>query len=319
MSMNRIQYSLRILKLFSQRISIPGGVRFWSTLISLSFIGKTIFSNGDAILNLKIYGFTWVWLLFGFLVSTLSLFVNAIAWKSLLNWLGYRPKELHLIPLFISSNLLKYIPGGIWHFVERLRVLRPYMTMSQALSSVLLEPLLMVAAALLWVPLGGWQSGTSIFCILPALLFLRNLRVPVIRFIESLKAKDLKRIDPSLSFDQESIQVIRAGYPSQALLIEMAFVLIRFLGFWCYLNAFAINSSLEFFQWLAAFSLAWTIGLVVPAAPGGLGIFEATLLVRVGLSVPEAPLIASLLCYRVAATSADLLAATCVSKYRPFE
>ena len=28
-------------------------------------------------------------------------------------------------------------------------------------------------------------------------------------------------------------------------------------------------------EWLSAFALAWTIGLIVPAAPGGIGVFEA--------------------------------------------
>ena len=64
---------------------------------------------------------------------------------------------------------------------------------------------------------------------------------------------------------------------------------------------------------MAAFALAWTVGLVVPAAPGGLGVFEATLLLRVGSEVPEAPLLAVVLCYRVIATIADGLAAAAVA------
>jgi len=48
---------------------------------------------------------------------------------------------------------------------------------------------------------------------------------------------------------------------------------------------------------------------VVPGAPGGLGVFEATLLLRLGVSVDEASLLAVVLSYRVISTLADLLAA----------
>ena len=60
---------------------------------------------------------------------------------------------------------------------------------------------------------------------------------------------------------------------------------------------------------MAAFALAWATGLVVPAAPGGLGVFEAVLLLRLGTSVPEAALLAVALSYRLVVTLADLLAA----------
>ena len=50
----------------------------------------------------------------------------------------------------------------------------------------------------------------------------------------------------------------------------------------------------------------------MPAAPGGIGIFETCLLIRIGSSVAEAPLLASLLCYRLVASLADLMAASLV-------
>ena len=53
------------------------------------------------------------------------------------------------------------------------------------------------------------------------------------------------------------------------------------------LQVFGLNQVLPITGWLAAFALAWTAGLVVPAAPGGLGVFEAVLLLRLGQSVPE--------------------------------
>ncbi|MFM9073911.1 MAG: hypothetical protein ACKOOC_11045 [Cyanobium sp.] len=61
--------------------------------------------------------------------------------------------------------------------------------------------------------------------------------------------------------------------------------------------------------WLSGFALAWTLGLVVPGAPGGLGVFEAALLLRLALVLPEPPVLAVALSYRLVVTFADLLAA----------
>ena len=56
-------------------------------------------------------------------------------------------------------------------------------------------------------------------------------------------------------------------------------------------------------------SLAWTVGLVVPGAPGGLGVFEAALLLRLGRVLPAPQLLAVALSYRLVATLGDVLAA----------
>ena len=47
---------------------------------------------------------------------------------------------------------------------------------------------------------------------------------------------------------------------------------------------------------------------MVPGAPGGLGVFETTLLLRLGGAVPEAQLLAVVLSYRLLSTLADVAA-----------
>ena len=44
-----------------------------------------------------------------------------------------------------------------------------------------------------------------------------------------------------------------------------------------------MTSSLLSFDWLSIFSIAWVVGLVVPSAPGGLGVFESTILLLIGI------------------------------------
>ena len=98
-------------------------------------------------------------------------------------------------------------------------------------------------------------------------------------------------------------------YPYKSLFVEMIFIVFRYLGFFYCLKAFSIGSLISQSELISSFSLAWIIGLVVPAAPGGLGVFESVILFGLGSHLPEAPLLASLLFYRLIATVADLFAA----------
>ncbi|MFL0743651.1 MAG: UPF0104 family protein, partial [Prochlorococcus sp.] len=226
---------LRSLRLWLGKVALPGGLRLWITLASLAFVVVALVSHGAQLRQLSLSRLAFWWLALGVGISWLSLVVNAFAWRVLVGWLGHRPSEVSLVPLFLSSNLLKYLPGGIWHFVERMRVLRPHMGAGPALASVLLEPLLMVVAALLWVPFGGWQSGLAIACCLPTMLLIPRWREPLLRRLERAKAKQLDRADVGLvgAVSPEALGSGRDDYPWSALAMEMVFVAVRFGGFWC--------------------------------------------------------------------------------------
>ena len=311
MVINLLRRNLILFGNKSLRISLPGGSRIWITTFSLAFVFSSLITNFREVRELSFDVFSYAWLFAGLVISCISLVVNSIAWKSLIKWLGHQPQKLDLIVLFLRTNLLKYLPGGVWHFIERLRKLRPHMEMGEALASVLLEPILMVVAALVLVPLGGVHSGLAIGFFLPLLLLTPQCREPLLRRLERMKIKALRKADLSLfrpvQIDQPAS--IREGYPWKPLLIEIIFLIFRFGGFWCCLSAFSISSSLSLGEWISAFSLAWTVGLIVPAAPGGLGVFEAMLLLILGNHLSEAAFIGSVLSYRIVSATADILMA----------
>jgi hypothetical protein len=60
---------------------------------------------------------------------------------------------------------------------------------------------------------------------------------------------------------------------------------------------------------VGAFSLGWLLGLVVPGAPGGLGVFEATVLAVLTPRFPAAIVLGGVALYRLNSTLAELLAA----------
>ena len=96
-------------------------------------------------------------------------------------------------------------------------------------------------------------------------------------------------------------------FPARALFLEIGFILSKFIGFYICLNTFYATNNLNIIYLLIVFSLSWSLGLVVPTAPGGVGVFEAFLLFFVGRNIPQNAIIVSLIYFRIISTSADLL------------
>ena len=298
----------------------PGGLRPWITCFTLGFVLVALVSHGHQLLQLNLDIQGWLWLLLGVGLNVLSVVVNGVAWGGILRWRGLQPRLLALVSLYVSTNLRKFLPGGIWHLAARVQALRgpeaplaaPIGT-AMALVVTLLDPLLAAVAALALVSLGGWQNGLGLLTLLPLLMLLPRWLNPLLLRLERQRASQLGL---SSELDQElgggGADQLRA-YPWQPLLGQLAFVLLRFAGFYCCVWAFDLQGTVESVTWLACFALAWTVGLVVPGAPGGFGVFETALLVRMRDVLPPSQLLAVALSYRLMVTLAELLAAGLVS------
>jgi uncharacterized membrane protein YbhN (UPF0104 family) len=298
---------------------VPGGLRLWISLMSLGFVLAALFSHGRQLLLLRLDPQGWLWLLLGLGLSLLSMVVNGLAWGAVLHWLGLRPRWEPLVTLYMATNLRKFLPGGFWHLASRVQVLRSgppasplagLVSTPMALLATLLDPLLAAIASLALMALGGWQNGLALLGLLPlALLRPRWLNPLLVR----LERKRARALGLERELEREGLGEARRqplpGWPWPPLLAELAFVLLRFAGFACCVWAFDLQLSTDWRTWLAGFCLAYTAGLVVPGAPGGLGVFEAVLLLRLAPQIPEASLLAVALSYRLLVTAGDLLAA----------
>jgi uncharacterized membrane protein YbhN (UPF0104 family) len=310
--------ALRQRALALRGIPLPGGLSLWITLLSFGFLLAALVGHGRRMLQLSLDPQGWWWLLLAVGFSLLSLVVNGLGLGAVLRWLQLRPRWPSLVTLYLDTNLRKYLPGGVWHLTGRLGPLRAEAgplrqpaPLGLALLAVLLDPLLAAAAALALVAVAGWPNGFELLGLLPLLLLWPRWLAPLLERLERRQARRLTLEPGDLPAPGEGLPQALAGYPWPPLLVQLLFVLLRFAGFACCVLAFDLQTSLPWSSWLAGFALAWTIGLVVPGAPGGLGVFEAALLLRLGGAIPEAPLLAIALSYRLVATLADLLAAGC--------
>ncbi len=243
-----------------------------------------------------------------FLFCVLSIYLNAYAWKYIVKWFGKEFKSNNLVSFYVLTNILKYVPGGVWHFVERFNFLKKISNPQIALYSTLIEPYFMLSGSFLLASLGLIFSPLYFFLIFPLVFLNRKLIYLILIRIGSLKGKvfEVLRLPNSEEQFEERTNII-SFFPTRALLLEIGFVLSKFIGFYICLNIFYASNTLNIIFLLVIFSLSWSLGMAVPTAPGGVGVFEACLLFFVGKSIPQNIIFISLIYFRVISTSADLL------------
>ncbi len=277
-------------------------------LSSLLYFCIYFFYNIDQIsfdINLEKNGIN---LSLSFLFCVLSIYLNAYAWKYIVKWFGKEFKSNNLVSFYVLTNILKYVPGGIWHFVERFNFIKKISNPQIALFSTLVEPYFMLSGSFLLASLGLIFSPIYFFLIFPLVFLNRKLIYLVLKRIGSLKGKvfEVLRLPNSKDQFEERINII-SFFPTRALILEIGFVLSKFIGFYICLNTFYKTNTLNSIFLLVIFSLSWSLGLIVPTAPGGVGVFEACFLFFVGKSIPQNIILICLIYFRVISTSADLL------------
>jgi len=242
-----------------------------------------------------------------FLFCVLSIYLNAYAWKYIVKWFGKDLKSNNLVSFYVLTNILKYVPGGVWHFVERFNFIKKISNPQIALYSTLIEPYFMLSGSFLLASMGLIFSPFYIFLIVPLVFLNRKFIFLILKRLRSLKGKivEVLRLPNSKDQFEERINII-SFFPTKALFLEIGFVLSKFIGFYICLNTFYASNTLNIIFLLVIFSLSWSLGLVVPAAPGGVGVFEASLLLFVGKSIPQNIILITLIYFRVISTSADL-------------
>ena len=296
----------RYLK-FLKKINF-GGLKSIFFISSLLYFCIYFFDNIDQIsfdINLERNGIN---LSLSFLFCVLSIYLNAYAWKYIVKWFGKEFKSNNLVSFYVLTNILKYVPGGVWHFVERFNFIKKISNPQIALYSTLIEPYFMLSGSFLLASMGLIFSPLYFFLIFPLLFLNRKFIFLILKILGSLKGKvfEVLSLPNSKGQFEERINIV-SFFPSRALFLEIGFVLSKFIGFYICLNTFYASNSLNIISLLVIFSLSWSLGLVVPAAPGGVGVFEACLLLFVGKSIPENIILISLVYFRVISTSADLL------------
>ncbi len=300
----KIQRNLNIKLLKSIEFSTLKKIFFLS---STSYFFFYFFKNFDQnVFNIDLAR-DGKYIFLSFIFCTISILFNALAWKNIVIWFGKNKTNNNLISFYALTNILKYVPGGIWHFLERYNFLKDISNNQIAFSSTLIEPYFMLCASLLLASVGIIFSPFYIFLLIPLIFLNRKLIYLILRKLESLKSKTIMalKISNSKSQFQEGVKII-SFFPARSFLIEILFVLSKFVGFIICFNVINLGNQYNIVYLLVIFCTSWSIGLIVPTAPGGVGVFEACFLFFVGKDIPQTIILVSLIYFRLISTSADL-------------
>ena len=267
----------------------------------LIFKKEEIFSE---IRELIYYGY----ILLSFLFCILSVFFNGLAWKNIINWFGQSSKNSSFISFYVLTNSLKYVPGGVWHFVERFKYLRERLNEKYAFYINLIEPYFMLSASLLLTSIGVIYNPLFLLFLFPSVFLHRDLIYLIIIKLQSFKNKSIKifNINYTKSQFDEKIK-IKSSFPFKILSIEILFIVFKFFGFVFCFYIFNDLTNVDYLFMFTIFCLSWSFGLIIPAAPGGIGVFEGCFLFLIGEGYSQNSLIMSLVVFRFISSAADLL------------
>ena len=248
---------------------ILGGVLF--------FLAKTLKDRFAEVAAVRIDGQSMLMLAAALIVTIGAHVWSAYVWTWIIQ-LFKQPLGLReAIRVYLLTNIAKYSPGNIWHFYGRISAIsRKGGSKGAATLCVLLEPLLMAAAALLIALVSGGlslQDSSRVLWlqIISLVVVLTGIHPIILNPLLHRLSRSKNKADPTAAHTVQLTQ-----YPLMPFLGSAGFVIIRGLGFIVTFLALQPISWLQIPQLLSAFSFAWLLGLVVPGAPGGLGVFEVT-------------------------------------------
>ncbi|MBF2000558.1 MAG: flippase-like domain-containing protein [Synechococcales cyanobacterium M58_A2018_015] len=279
---------------------------------TLFFVGSALWHHWSEVAALRLDWTGWITLGIALVVTLLAHIWSGWVWGWILQALNQPVRSFWSVSVYLQTNIAKYLPGNVWHFYGRVMAAKTAgVSLTAATVSVLLEPLLMAAAALIIaLTNAGHNALLQGFILMTVLLALHpRFLNPLLQLAARLKGKSQLAVANSPLSTVSPPPTVLLRYPLRPLLGEIGFVALRGTGF--ALTLFSLTP-LPFYQLPAvfsAFSVAWMLGLVIPGAPGGIGVFEATAIALLRSSFAPGIILGSVALYRVVSTLAEVLGA----------
>lgn len=265
-------------------------------------------------------------------ITLFSLTFAGWVWMLILREFRQPVNAAWTIQVFLKTNIFKYLPGNIWHFWGRiLDAKKAGISPKVATLSVLLEPLLMASAGLLigLMSFGEITWWLRIGCLVAILTAIHpRILNPIVLFVERLKlsksngqnskagklAGDRLSAEATTSLVQKS-SIVKSRkrvilpikrYPLVPLIGEMCFIGLRGSGFLLTVIALTPVHFSDMLNLFGAFCFAFVVGLVIPGAPGGMGVFEATAIALLSNRFSVGIILSAVALYRIISILADV-------------
>jgi dolichol-phosphate mannosyltransferase len=210
-----------------------------------------------------------------------------------------------LARVWARSFLLRYEPSGVVGFAYRVTAReRVGASTAQVMTVTGYEQLAVVVAGAA-AAVGGFLAAGVHPPVLAVVLFSAALAAAVAarpRFVggwlhDRLKARGIETAGP-----------LRGRTLALMVALDAAGWVATGLGAWALARALGATAGLDAFLLLGAFALSWLLGVLVPLAPGGLGLREGSLIVTLGAAIGAGPATALALALRLVSFAGELVA-----------
>lgn len=273
------------------------------------FLATTLRQHWQEVAAIRIDHKGWSYLAIALLLTLVAHIWSGWVWGWILSLLEQPVAGTWSIRVYLKTNLAKYLPGNVWHFYGRIWAAKAVgMSLGAATLSVLLEPLLMAAGALILSLITTNQQhwGIQLISLTGVLVGVHprilNPMVQLLGRFKKPKALTLEDNDTPLLFKV-------SHYPTLPLLGELGFLGLRGGGFVFVVLALSMVSWEQIPLLLGAFSFSWLLGLIVPLAPGGIGVFEVTAIALLDQFFSVGLLLSAVALYRLISILAEIIGA----------
>ncbi|NJR62480.1 MAG: UPF0104 family protein [Cyanobacteria bacterium CRU_2_1] len=269
---------------------------------TLFFVVSTLRQHWNEVTALRLNATGYATLTVALGVTLFAHIWSGWVWSWILRELNQPAQATWGILVYLQTNIAKYLPGNVWHFYGRVVAAKTAgFPVDVATLSVVLEPLLMASAALA-IALSGQQTEHWLIQVLSLTVVLAGIHPtllnPLLKIASRLKGKSSDK-----AIDRQTLRIKR--YPLRPLLGELIFVGLRGTGFLLALLALHPIAPEQISGVFSAFGFAWLLGLVIPGAPGGIGVFEATAIALLDDQLSPALILGGVALYRLISTLAE--------------
>lgn len=278
------------------------------TIVSIIFIIKvalTLEIDFSIISNRVQFGIVAV---AGTILMCISVYIFALGWNRILTVFSHQTVDYkETVVIYAKANMGKYLPGNVMHYVER-NLFAASLGLEQ--KSVTLSTITEIV-------------GQVCVCAIAALLFEGNQVITILKQLLSMKyiivfiALLLIMAIALVVFRKKIISIVKGIEWKKFLkaflqVLPIYFVLVSGGGvvmvamFWGMVPEVISTGMIA--NIIAAYTVAWVIGFVVPGAPGGIGVREFVLLVLLNGVIPENVVLTGILLQRLVSILGDGLA-----------
>lgn len=244
------------------------------------------------------------------IILIVSIYVNAHIYGAILKKISKKfIANIELRDVYITSNIGKYLPGNVMHFVGRNMLGIKYnIEQKKIVITTIIELLLIVVASLLYILLFGREYiyTVTIFVqtqyknLLGSILILVFIAfmcmIWIITRYKKVIFEYVKKIDFKFIIKTLVKEVIIFGISALTYL----FVIVSVLNDRIYYDQLMII--------LVVYIISWLVGFILPGAPGGMGVREAILTLLLKNIISQDIILVSVVIHRCLTIIADFMA-----------